>query len=318
MEQTNSAGTEDHLEEDNDEQDDGEGEEPTSFRDLLGPDCVIRRVDKDKKFLCNAKPEEMQKELMSRAATQKRLGACAEHVKNMKRDEKLRWAIELKDQANQFYNNMNFEEAARLYNDCLVALDLDGAPEENREVQLKLQLPVCTNLAACTIEMGRYQQCIEICDIAISVDPKCAKALYRRGLAHYRQGDHISARPDFEAALSEARTARDEMEYGEEPRALDDLIRRVTVYLGNIRQYSQKERERCQKMWTKTMYDDRPDPKEPAPALVVDDSDEAIEAALSEARGDCNCCCFCSRRRRPNFDSNGESKENSKPKDKHV
>mmetsp|Transcript_51676 Transcript_51676/g.82110 ORF Transcript_51676/g.82110 Transcript_51676/m.82110 type:complete len:311 (+) Transcript_51676:108-1040(+) len=296
----------------------GEGEQPTSFRDLLGPECVIRRVDKDKKFLSTAKPEEMQKELMSRAATQKRLGACAEHVKNMNRDEKLRWAIELKDQANQFYNNQNFEEAARLYNDCLVALDLDGDPEENREVQLKLQLPVCTNLAACTIEMARYQQCIEICNIAIDVDPKCAKALYRRGLAHYRLGDHVSARPDFEAALREARTTREEMEYGEEPRALDDLIRRVTVYLGNIRQYSHKERERCQKMWTKTMYDDRPDPKEEAPALVVDDSDEAIEAALAEARGDCCWCCSRRRRHRQDTGGDGDSMETLKPKDKNI
>jgi len=311
MEQNDTAGMQDHADEEQDDDVDGEGEQPTSFRDLLGPDCVIRRVDKDKKYLCTAKPEEMQTELMSRASTQKRLGACAEHVKDMKRDEKLRWAIELKDQANQFYNNQNFEEAARLYNDCLVALDLDGDPDENREVQLKLQLPVCTNLAACTIEMGRYQNCIEICDIAIGVDPKCAKALYRRGLAHYRLGDHISARPDFEAALTEARAAREE--YGEEPRALDDLIRRVTVYLGNIRQYSHKERERCQKMWTKTMYDDRPNPKEAVPALVVDDSDEAIEAALSEARGDWNCCRCYSRRR-----GNVESMENSKSKDKDV
>lgn len=304
----------------------GEQAEQVNFADLLGPECVIRRVDKDKKFLCNAKPEEMQKELMSRASTQKRLGACAEHVKNMDRDEKLRWAIGLKDQANQFYNNLHFEEAARLYSDCLVALDFEGDEEQNKEVATKLQLPVCTNLAACTIEMGKYERCIEICDIALGVDPKCAKALYRRGLSYYRLGDHMTARPDFEAALHEGKKRMEEQEYGEEPRALEDLIRRVSVYLGNIRQYSRKERERCQQMWTKDgakteIYADRPGAKTEeeiqANAWTVDDSDEAIEQALAEARGDWNCCSCC-RRRRSNVSAKSVSGEKPPPKDKNA
>ncbi|CAE7322261.1 unnamed protein product [Symbiodinium pilosum] len=45
-------------------------------------------------------------------------------------------------------------QAARLYNDCLVALDFDGKEHETAEVVAKLQLPVCTNLAACLIESG--------------------------------------------------------------------------------------------------------------------------------------------------------------------
>lgn len=311
---------------DEDEEDEAEGppQPAVDFRDLLGPDCVIRRVDKDKKFIENAQPEEMQKELMSRAGTQKRLGACAEHVKNMDRDEKLRWAIGLKDEANKFYSNQNFEEAARLYTDCLVALDLEGDDTSKREVQEKLQLPVCTNLAACTIEMGKYERCIEICDIALDVDPNCPKALYRRGLAHYRLGDHMTARPDFEAALREAKLKREQMEYGEEPRALDDVIRRVTVYLLNIRSYSQAEKDRCKKMWDKDVdhYSDRQGAKteaesrahEEARNFSVDDSDEAIEEALALARGDWSTCCFCCRRRR----GTKSKAEPAMPKDKDI
>lgn len=300
--------------------------EQPNFAELLGPDCVIRRVDKDKKFLCEAKPEEMQKELMSRASTQKRLGACVEHVKTMSRDEKIRWAVGLKEQANQFYQNNQFEEAARLYNDCLVALDFEGTEEQNKEVADKLQLPVCTNLAACTIEMGRYDRCIDICNIALSVDPRSAKAYYRRGLAHYRLGDHMSARPDFEAALREAQTQQDSLEYGEEPRALADVVRRATVYINNIRSYSSKERERCEKMFdqqTKSLYADRPGAKPESESrvedLVIDDSDEAIEEALAQARGD---CCRCCRRKRvraqPESSGTADSLPPNAPKDKKV
>ncbi|CAJ1461689.1 unnamed protein product [Effrenium voratum] len=124
-----------------------------------GPNCVIKRVDKDQKVLGHAQPEEMQQVLLSRASMQKRLGACAEHVKTMTREEKLHWALDLKDQANQSYASSKFEEAAQLYNDCLVGLDFDGDDAQNSEVATKLQLPICTNLAACLIEMGKHEEC---------------------------------------------------------------------------------------------------------------------------------------------------------------
>ncbi|OLP95951.1 hypothetical protein AK812_SmicGene21891 [Symbiodinium microadriaticum] len=139
---------------------DGEGEGCSrSFADILGPNCVIKRVDKDQKVIGHAEPDEMQQELVARAATQKRLGACAEHVHHLPRKEKLQWALDLKDKANECYVQSRFEEAARLYNDCLVALDFDGKEDETAEVVAKLQLPVCTNLAACLIEMGKYEEC---------------------------------------------------------------------------------------------------------------------------------------------------------------
>mmetsp|Transcript_44556 Transcript_44556/g.139724 ORF Transcript_44556/g.139724 Transcript_44556/m.139724 type:complete len:305 (+) Transcript_44556:112-1026(+) len=278
------------------EADAGDGEAAPSFRDLLGPDCIIKRVDKDQNVLSAAKPEEMERELMTRAAAQKRIGACAEHVKDMSRAEKLRWALHLKDQANEFYSSSNFDEASKLYNDCLVALDLEGSEEENAEVATKLQLPVCTNLAACMIETGHYPRCIELCDIALGVDPRCAKALYRRGLAHYRLGEHRRAVPDLEAALACVREQRAASGAGSRADAggLDDLERRVVVYLGHIRRYSAAERARCQKMFDKALYRDRPGAGDARPT-AVDDSDEAIEAALARRRGSC-CPCRCSRR----------------------
>jgi len=281
----------------------GELEAETNFADLLGPDCVIRRVDKDRNVIGGAKPQEMQQELMTRASAQKRIGACAEHVAGMNRTDKMQWALDLKEKANEFYMARNFEEAAKLYNDCLVALDFEGSPEENATIAAKLQLPVCTNLAACMIEIGSYMRVVEICDLALSVDSGCPKALYRRGLARYRMGDHAQAFPDLEAALSQIHERRgvkmlasDDKEAAATRAILDDLERRVHVYLTRIRQFGAQERARCQRMFDKsTLYADRPDAGSASPeSLQVDDSDEAIDAALARRR---TSCCCCSRRR---------------------
>lgn len=270
-----------------------------NFAEILGPHCTIQRVDHNQKVLGEAKPDEFQHEVMSRAQTQRRLGACVEHVKDMTRAQKLEWAISLKDAGNTFYFECKFEEAARLYNDCLVALDLDGDPDEVAEARTKLQLPVCTNLAACMIEVGNYRRCIDICNIALQVDCNCAKALYRRGLSFYRLGDHATARPDFEAALKmiEAGLQRASAE-DEDPNgisSLEDMHRRVRVYLGHIRRFGVNEKRSCERMFAaKPLYADRPDPKPEESWVPPDDSDEAIQAELDRIRGTWTCC-----RRRP-------------------
>jgi len=270
-----------------------------NFSELLGPDCVIKRVDKDKKVIGGANAADMQHELMTRASAQKRLGACAEHVKDMSWQRKLGWALDLKDRANEFYTASSFEEAARLYNDCLVALDLEGTEEQVEEVKTKLQLPVCTNLGACMLEMGQNARCVEICDIAISVDPGCPKALYRRGLAQYRLGNHVAARPDFEAALTFIQAGRkDSGKHTQERKDLDNLEKRVLVYLHHIRSFSQQERSSCKRMFEeqkeKSLYEDRPGAKAAQDDEPIDDSDEALDAAIARVKGGW-CCSPCRR-----------------------
>eukprot|EP00931_Biecheleriopsis_adriatica_P070927 TRINITY_DN44765_c0_g1_i1.p1 TRINITY_DN44765_c0_g1~~TRINITY_DN44765_c0_g1_i1.p1 ORF type:complete len:343 (+),score=80.85 TRINITY_DN44765_c0_g1_i1:43-1029(+) len=285
-----------------------------NFAELLGPDCVIKRVDKNQKVIGHAKPEEMKHELMSRASTQKRIGACAEHVKEMSWEDKLKWALDLKDKANELYSASNFEDAARLYNDCLVALDLDGSPEKVHEVKTKLQLPVCTNLAACLIEMGKYETCVEMCSIALGVDAKSSKAMFRRGLSYFRLGNYRLARQDLEATLraisewKESSSSQGEAISSSasstcagsdaEATAMVDLERRARHYLLHIQRFGQQERANCKKMFDRRadethLYDDRPGAKEAESEedVEVDDSDEAIEAKLRELKGSGLCCC---------------------------
>lgn len=272
--------------EDNEDEEEVAGDDPNRpWSDFLGPECVIKRMGADQKILGNANPEEMQREVMARAEAQKRMGACAEYVKDMSREEKLQWALEVKAEANQLYQANKFHEAAKMYNDCLVAMDLEGTAEQNAEVATKLQLPVCTNLAACMIETGSYRRCIEICNIALSVEPNSAKALYRRGLAFYRLNDFLSARPDFEEAL---KSLSEQLESKPLEASLLDLEKRIVVYLNHIRRFRQKEKAACQRMFDAPLYADRPDA--PAPGEVVDDSDEAIDAALGNLQGSWWCC----------------------------
>lgn len=270
---------------------------PDTFAELLGPHCVIKRVDKDQNVIGGTGAEEMQRELLSRARTQKRLGTCAEYVKDFGRAEKLQWALDLKEQANAVYSASRFEEAARLYNDCLVALDFGGTEEENAEVAQRLQLPVCTNLAACMIEMGQYARCVEICSLALAVDPDCARALYRRGLAHYRLGDFGSARPDFERALENVSTRLKEGDAFEEDQTCSgsmlDVRRRAQVYLTHIRRFTVSEKASCERMFERPIYADRPDPPKEEKQNIwepIDDSDDAIDAQLDRIAGRWRCC----------------------------
>mmetsp|Transcript_96605 Transcript_96605/g.258285 ORF Transcript_96605/g.258285 Transcript_96605/m.258285 type:complete len:137 (-) Transcript_96605:489-899(-) len=78
----------------------------------------------------------------------------AEEVQGKTRRDKMDWALQLKDHANSLYHNQKFREAAKVYTDCLVALDFGETEEDSRETQVMLQLPVTTNLAACMIEQG--------------------------------------------------------------------------------------------------------------------------------------------------------------------
>lgn len=267
-------------------------EEELAIRKILGPDCVIKRISKDGKFIRGAQPEEMQKEMMSAAEMQQRMSACVEHVRGMNREQKLNWALKVKNDANRLYYKNEFDEAANLYNECLVALDFDGSEEDRAENNSKLLLPVCTNLAACMIEKGCYERCIEICNMALRADPTCVKALFRSGLSYYRLGDFDSARPKFVSAQREVLVQRPLCTRGAEEIVLDDLAKRIDVYLKCMRLQSKEEREQCMKMFEQAIYQDMPLPgtytrgpcnNQPK----IDDSDAMIDELLARHRGRC-------------------------------
>ena len=96
------------------------------FHDM-GGNCEIKRVDKNKKVLGTAKPEDFELEV-NRA---QRMGTVAEGLKGLSRAEKMQWALALKDEANDYYRQRNFKAAATAYNFLNVLAISDGACETN-------------------------------------------------------------------------------------------------------------------------------------------------------------------------------------------
>jgi len=210
----------------------------------------------------------------------------AEEVQGKTRRDKMDWALQLKDHANSLYHNQKFREAAKVYTDCLVALDFGETEEESRETQVMLQLPVTTNLAACMIEQGSYARCIELCNIAVGIDPRCVRALYRRGVAHYRRHEHEEARADFESAQQSMKCFP--ASSGSEQTAYDDMDRRMTVYLNYIRRKKAEHKQMFAKAFQASHYDDKPDWQQKMdPSPLPSDSDEDLEPP---AAGIFSCC----------------------------
>ena len=172
------------------------GELAQIFHDM-GQHCEIKRVDKNKKVIGEAKPEEFEQEV-NRA---QRMGTVAGGLKGLSRAEKMQWALDVKDQANEFYRERRFKEAATAYQDCLLGLDFGSNEEQANESKMKLQLPIVLNLAACFLEQGAYFQAAEVSKLATEVDPTHPKGWFRRGLAHWRLENAYEAKPHFEQAV---------------------------------------------------------------------------------------------------------------------
>lgn len=279
---------EDNADDEDIEEDVDTSQPMPSFAELLG-NCDIKRVDKDRNVIGNARPEDFEREVH----THKRIGTVAEMVKDMSRTEKMTWALDLKDRANEQYRSRNFKEAAKFYADALVAMDFGTTEEERRETQQQLQLPVCTNLAACFLEQGEYGRCIDICDRALEVDPDSVKSLYRRGVARFRRVEPDEAWVDF----TKAKKLLDVQEKPDE-----DLRRRIGVYMSQIQAIRRRQKEIHGRMFKAEagIDDNKADVKEgeEVEEPEVDDTDEAIDRALqsSVAQLSWGPCCCCRRR----------------------
>jgi len=125
--------------------------------------------------------------------------------------EKMKISEGIKDEGNALYAKGNwsdasdkYEEAATLVyycystdpgwrknnrgidDDVLVLVDDVGTTEEEAAQQRRLRLTCCLNLAACKQKLQKYDEVIAACDVALELDPRSIKALYRRAEARVR------------------------------------------------------------------------------------------------------------------------------------
>ena len=104
-------------------------------------------------------------------------------------------AEELKALGNARYKAGDFFEAIRLYGRAICFCPLDDRHNHSRAV-------FHSNRAACHLALGRYEQCIDDCSVAIDLDSRYVRALMRRAKAYEKLERLEDAVEDLDAAVA--------------------------------------------------------------------------------------------------------------------
>jgi tetratricopeptide (TPR) repeat protein len=98
-------------------------------------------------------------------------------------------AADYREKGNLFFRQKDMGKAWEMYSK---AIEL----AEGNEKELALG-----NRAQVALELGRHQQAVSDCSVALEINPGNSKALYRRGMASYRLGDLSQALRDLKKCL---------------------------------------------------------------------------------------------------------------------
>lgn len=145
-------------------------------------------------------------------------------------DEKMVHSNEMKEEGNKLYREKDwsgaidkYEEACTLVyycyssdpgwrknnrgidDDVITLVDDKGSTEEDAKQQIKLRLTCALNIAACKLQLQKYDEVIAACTAALELDKRSVKALYRRAEARIRPNsstayDHDLAIQDLQKA----------------------------------------------------------------------------------------------------------------------
>jgi len=116
-------------------------------------------------------------------------------------------ARELWHQGKAEFEAGEVDAAKKLFERGLHHVDFDELSfqfelqDEHRAQVLEVKIPLLLNLALIALKRNDGAAALEWCTQATTLDPKHAKALYRRGLSHAMMGNDDKAKPDFEHAL---------------------------------------------------------------------------------------------------------------------
>ena len=202
-------------------------------------DVVIKRKMPDGSFV------DASAASMSVLSTQAKVATQAQALMGATKEERTKWAVDMKNYANALYADRQYADAMEKYVEALTASDFGTKPDDsatsldsigtsqdksdvdNIDV---LVIPVLSNLAACSIQLQQWKKADKFCQQAIELRPNCAKAYMRKGIALFNLGDYHDAK---QALL----TARNISHSGKEDAVLainehDDA--RITILLNKI------------------------------------------------------------------------------------
>lgn len=125
--------------------------------------------------------------------------------------ENLQQAKACKEAGNALYNEEKIKPAIRKYHEALLHLKAcqarctmlefgpkttAGMDKPTQEEVDKVQAACLSNLAACLLKLPTcdYSRVVTYCNNALAIQPNNSKAVFRKGVAHYRMGNYSIAR----------------------------------------------------------------------------------------------------------------------------
>lgn len=178
-----------------------------------------------------------------------RMARTAKMLSALGPSDKLLWAVGRKNDGNGCYTRRDFKGAQQCYLDALVGLDFGESEEEKAKAVHAVQIPVLCNLAACYVHERLWKKVVTLCEEALKLDPRCAKALARRGQAFTALHRFAEARADLRRATEL------------HPDFGDRYLRRLKGEELRVKQQRCDEREMARKMVASSehsIYEDKP------------------------------------------------------------
>jgi tetratricopeptide (TPR) repeat protein len=137
-------------------------------------------------ILENTKPNEL-----ATLGTKAKLASTAALLKKLTKEERLEWAVEMKNHGNDFYAQLNYQEAMTTYVEALTASDF-GSVESLSNID-NMIVPVLCNLSACCIQLEQWNKAVQFSQQALNLRPDCVKAQLRKGMALVRMREYSDA-----------------------------------------------------------------------------------------------------------------------------
>lgn len=159
-----------------------------------------------KKQLPNGTMVDTTEKQLSYLKTQSKIASTAQLLQKLDETDRTKWAIEMKDYANELYENKYFPEALEVYVEALTASKFVDEDICNTNVE-DLIIPVLCNMAACCIQLKHWEKAAKFAEQAIKLRSNCSKALMRQGVAFFYLGEFKLSISTLKNALDNSRQA---------------------------------------------------------------------------------------------------------------
>merc|ERR1711871_277248 len=172
-----------------------------------------KKVRTEASAFCKEFDDANEKDKLALEATLKEEAAKAEAEKaaegedddhdnrKLKKEDRMRMVVKNKEEGTELFKGGNYRPAAARYHKALTHASkfFDLSPDDEKEVKA-VKLSLYLNLAQCYIKLENYDNVIRNCDEALSLEPKNAKALFRRAFAYETKKDWNKALDDLKNA----------------------------------------------------------------------------------------------------------------------